>query len=67
MIVDQPEALADYSIHQLVELAGAQGAELINWICMRCALTGRVSKVHGNYHIPISNTAAGLMVLENRA
>jgi hypothetical protein len=25
-----------------------------------------VSKVHSNYHVPISNTASGLMVLENR-
>lgn len=66
-IVDEPEALAKYSIHDLVELAGAQGAELINWLTMRGALTGHVSKVHSNYHIPISNTAAGLMVLENRA
>jgi protocatechuate 4,5-dioxygenase beta chain len=34
---------------------------------MRGALTGKVSEVHRNYHIPISNTAAGMMVLENRA
>jgi hypothetical protein len=27
--------------------------------------TGDVSRVHGNYHIPISNTASAL--LENRA
>jgi protocatechuate 4,5-dioxygenase beta chain len=66
-IVDDPEELAKYSIHDLVELAGAQGAELINWIAMRGALTGKVSEVHRNYHIPISNTAAGLMVLENHA
>jgi hypothetical protein len=25
-----------------------------------------VRKIHSNYHIPISNTAAGLLVLENR-
>ena len=66
-IVSDPEALAKYSIHDIVELAGAQGAELINWLAMRGALTGRVKMVHENYHIPISNTAAGLMVLENRA
>jgi protocatechuate 4,5-dioxygenase beta chain len=66
-IVNDPETLAKYSIHDIVELAGAQGAELINWLAMRGALTGRVTKVHENYHIPISNTAAGLMVLENQA
>ncbi len=33
---------------------------------MRGALTGRVAEVHRNYHIPISNTAAATVVLENR-
>ncbi|CAO3457739.1 similar to protocatechuate 4,5-dioxygenase beta chain [Azospirillum argentinense] len=66
-IVDEPEALAKYSIHDLVRLAGAQGAELILWLIMRGALGKRVSKVHSNYHIPISNTGAGLLVLESAA
>ncbi len=64
-IVNEPEALAEYSIHDIVRLAGAQGAELIMWLVARGALTGQVSKLHSNYHIPISNTAAGLMLLEN--
>ncbi|SMH44137.1 class III extradiol dioxygenase family protein [Azospirillum agricola] len=64
-IVDEPEALARYSIHDLVRLAGAQGAELILWLIMRGALGEKVSKVHSNYHIPISNTGAGLLVLES--
>jgi protocatechuate 4,5-dioxygenase, beta chain len=50
----------------LVEEAGSQGVELLNWIAMRGALTGRVSKVHSNYHIPISNTASALLVLDNQ-
>jgi len=64
-IVDEPEALANYSIHDLVRLAGAQGAELILWLIMRGALGDKVSKIHSNYHIPISNTGAGLLVLES--
>jgi protocatechuate 4,5-dioxygenase beta chain len=32
---------------------------------MRGALTGRVTEVHRNYHIPISNTAAATVVYEN--
>jgi protocatechuate 4,5-dioxygenase, beta chain len=39
----------------------------MTWIAARGALTGRVTKVHSNYHIPISNTAAALMILENHA
>ncbi|CAO3435853.1 class III extradiol dioxygenase family protein [Azospirillum doebereinerae] len=64
-IVDEPETLARYSIHDLVRLAGAQGAELILWLIMRGALGDKVSKIHSNYHIPISNTGAGLLVLES--
>ena len=66
-IVDEPEYLARYSIHELIREAGAQGAELIMWLAMRGALGERVREVHRNYHIPISNTAAGLMVLEDVA
>ena len=61
-----PETLARYSSLQIVEQAGSQGVELLNWIAMRGALTGDVSKVHSNYHIPISNTASALLVLENQ-
>ncbi len=66
-IVSEPQALARYSILDLVRLAGAQGVELVNWLVARGALNGSVGKVHSNYHIPISNTATGLLVLENRA
>jgi protocatechuate 4,5-dioxygenase beta chain len=66
-MVDEPEALTRCSIPQLIEQAGTQGVELLNWIAMRGALTGRVFKVHSNYHIPISNTASALLVLDNRA
>ena len=66
-IVSDPQALARYSTLDLVRLAGAQGVELVNWLVARGALTGSVSTVHSNYHIPISNTATGMMVLENRA
>jgi protocatechuate 4,5-dioxygenase beta chain len=65
-IVDDPEALTRYSSLDIVRLAGAQGLELLNWIVMRGALRGQVSKLHTTYHIPISNTAAAVMVLENK-
>src|SRR5690606_27028977 len=66
-IVSDPETLARYSVHDLVKEAGAQGPELVNWLVMRGALTGRVTRLHSNYHIPISNTASGLLLLENAA
>jgi len=64
-IVNEPESLIKYTTVELVREAGVQGVEFINWLAARGALTGRVNCVHSNYHIPVSNTAAGLMVLEN--
>lgn len=66
-LVDEPEALTEFSIHDIVRLAGTQGTEIVMWLVMRGALSKRVKKVHSSYHIPISNTAAGVMVLENVA
>lgn len=64
-MVEDPDALGRYSIPQIVAAAGSQGVELVNWLVARAALGPRARKVHGNYHVPISNTASGLMVLEN--
>jgi len=65
-IVDDPKYFVDISIVDLVREAGAQGTEFILWLCMRGALTGKVRELHRNYHIPISNTGAGLLCLENQ-
>jgi len=65
-IVNQPQDLLEYSIRDLVEIAGAQGVELNMWLAMRGALTGQVTELHRNYHIPISNTGAGTMLLSNK-
>ena len=61
-----PEWATRYTVNELVKQAGTQGIELLNWVAARGALPGRVRELHRNYHIPISNTAAGLMLLENR-
>lgn len=66
-IVSDPESLARLSARDLVREAGAQGAEFILWLAMRGALQGHVEKLHGNYHVPISNTGAGTMLLATAA
>jgi protocatechuate 4,5-dioxygenase beta chain len=66
-IVDDPRALTQMSIHELVRSAGTQGVELIMWLAARGALDGNVRKLHSHYHIPVSNTAAGLLLLERAA
>jgi protocatechuate 4,5-dioxygenase beta chain len=65
-LVSDPEALTRYSALDIVEQAGSQGVELLNWIAMRGALTGQVSKLDSTYHIPISNTASAVLLMENR-
>jgi protocatechuate 4,5-dioxygenase beta chain len=63
-LINKPELLTRYSAHEIVELAGSQGAEILNWIVGRGILGGAAREVVRNYHIPISNTAAALQVLE---
>jgi protocatechuate 4,5-dioxygenase, beta chain len=60
----EPEWATQYGIQELVEQTGTQGVELLMWLAARGAVPGRVREVHRNYHIPISNTAAGMMALE---
>jgi len=64
-LVDDPRKLTTYSALDIVREAGAQGTELMAWIAARATLGGRVTKLHSNYHVPISNTAAGLLALQN--
>jgi protocatechuate 4,5-dioxygenase beta chain len=63
-LLDDPTWATQFSTHQLVERAGTQGIELLMWLATRGALGERVHALHQNYHIPISNTASGLMLLE---
>jgi protocatechuate 4,5-dioxygenase, beta chain len=65
-MTSDPQWATRFSINQLVKDTGTQGIELINWLAARAALTGDVRELHRTYHIPISNTAAGIMLLENR-
>jgi len=66
-MIDDPKWATQFSIHELVEKTGTQGVELLMWLAARAAVPGKVRKVHTNYHIPISNTASGLMALESLA
>jgi len=66
-LIADPKWATRYSMHELVRLTGTQGVELVMWLAARAALGDAVRKVHGNYHIPISNTAAGLMAIETTA
>jgi protocatechuate 4,5-dioxygenase beta chain len=63
-LVNDPLWVTRYTVPELVELTGTQGVELLNWLTARGVLSGDVTRVHGNYHIPISNTASGLLAMQ---
>jgi len=65
-LTSDPAWATNYSIPEIVERTGSQGVELLMWLAARAALLGDARKVTANYHIPISNTATGLLVLENQ-
>jgi len=64
-----PAWATQFSTEDLVGHAGTQGVELLMWLAMRGALGDaqehHIRKVHENYHIPISNTATGLIAFES--
>jgi protocatechuate 4,5-dioxygenase beta chain len=51
------------SIPEIVEKAGTQGVELLMWLAARAALGEGARERHRSYHIPISNTASGVMLM----
>lgn len=64
-LVDDPKWLTRFGNDTLVEQVGTQGIEVLTWIAARGVMdTVPVREYHSNYHVPISNTATGLQVLE---
>lgn len=64
-IISNPEWLAGLDNSEIIKIAGSEGIEVIMWLVMRGALQDKVNVVHKHYHAPISNTGAGVLVLEN--
>jgi len=64
-VINDPEWMANLSNSEIIEQAGTEGIEVIMWLVMRGALHANVNVVHKHYHTPISNTGAGVLVLEN--
>ncbi len=60
-----PKALTEISHQEYMMEAGSEGIEMVMWLIMRGALDDKVKEVHRHYHVPASNTAAGLIILEN--
>jgi len=61
-----PDKLVQIPHIEYVRDAGAEGIEMVMWLIMRGALDNKVKEVYRHYHVPASNTAAGLIILENQ-
>jgi protocatechuate 4,5-dioxygenase beta chain len=66
-LTQDPQALTKISHTEYMREAGSEGVELVMWHVMRGALDEDVVEVYRHYHVPASNTAAGLLILQNRS
>jgi protocatechuate 4,5-dioxygenase beta chain len=64
-LASDPASLAEIPHAEYIMDAGAEGIEMVMWLIMRGALEQNVKEVYRHYHVPASNTAAGLIILEN--
>lgn len=62
-LAGDPQWATQFNTHQLVKKAGTQGVELLMWLAARAALGEGAQTLHSSYHIPISNTASGVLVM----
>jgi len=66
-LAKHPEAVARIPFIDYVREAGSEGIELVMWLIARGALQQRVREVYRFYHVPVSNTALGHLILENES
>ncbi|MEP1143288.1 MAG: class III extradiol dioxygenase subunit beta [Henriciella sp.] len=62
-----PEKLIAIDHEKYLREAGSEGIELVMWLIMRGALGDDLEEIHRLYHVPISNTAFGHLILEDRS
>ena len=63
-LVSDPLANTKFSHTDFIREAGCEGVEMIMWNVMRGALGDTVTEIHRLYHIPVSATAYGAIILE---
>ena len=63
-IINNPEWFYRQSNDEIMEKSGTEGIETIMWLVMRGAMGDAVNCLHKHYHAPISNTGAGVVLLE---
>ncbi len=63
-LTKDPQRLRKIKHEEYVTDAGAEGIEMVMWMTMRGALSSNIHEAYRHYHVPASNTAAGLIILE---
>lgn len=63
-LTKNPGRLRKIKHEEYVQDSGAEGIEMVMWMAMRGALGNNVKEVYRHYHVPASNTAAALIVME---
>ena len=66
-LTKDPLANTRLSHTDFIRDAGCEGIEMIMWNVMRGALNDEVEEVYRLYHIPVSATAYGAIILENKS
>ncbi len=69
-LLNDPVGLSEMPHIDYVREAGSEGIELVMWLIARGAMADldggpAPREVHRHYHVPASNTAAGMLVLDN--
>jgi|GEM_PF-339474 protocatechuate 4,5-dioxygenase beta chain len=63
-LTKNPQRLRKIKHEEYVTDSGAEGIEMVMWMAMRGALGNNVHEVYRHYHVPASNTAAAVIVME---
>jgi len=63
-LTDDVDRLTKIGHTEYIREAGSEGIELIMWLIMRGALGDAAKEIYRHYHVPASNTGAGLIVMQ---
>lgn len=64
-LTEDVERLAHIPHVEYLRESGSEGAELVMWMIMRGALDDDAREIYRHYHVPASNSGAGIIILEN--
>ncbi|EAR08639.1 class III extradiol dioxygenase subunit beta [Reinekea blandensis] len=62
---ENPDRLVKIPHVEYMREAGSEGIELVMWLIMRGAMADNAGETYSFYHVPASNTGAGLIVMED--